>query len=76
MLRLSVYLQCDPTLYDPNDISAMCVNTLKVCEDGNFCNGVKVCEASTGSCIEQTPPVDCNDNKAVSAETRTTFKVV
>ena len=46
----------------------MCVNTPKTCEDGNKCNGIYVCDEMSGSCIIDTPAVNCDDNNACTID--------
>ena len=60
---------CDPTRDIINGLEDLCVNTPKVCGDGNVCNGVFSCEANTGECILDTPPIDCSDGDACSVDT-------
>ncbi|KAL7543030.1 hypothetical protein ACHAXR_012487, partial [Thalassiosira sp. AJA248-18] len=53
---------CDSTL------PGLCVHTPLVCDDGNACNGEFSCDAATGSCVEDAPPVDCNDDNACTVD--------
>lgn len=46
---------CDPSR-DPEDL---CVHTSKVCDDANICNGSFSCEESSGECVEDSPPINC-----------------
>lgn len=36
-----------------------CSHAPKVCDDGDVCNGVFSCDASSGECVEDAPPVVC-----------------
>jgi hypothetical protein len=53
---------CDPSR-DYTVPEDLCVHTPKVCDDGNLCNGINVCdELQGGACVQETAPVDCSDD--------------
>jgi len=56
---------CDPTRPEAD----MCVFTPVLCEDGNKCNGIKVCSETDGKCFVDTPPVNCDDSDACTIDT-------
>lgn len=72
-LRHIFYSQCTVDTCDPSN--GQCVFTSKdekghsfSCEDNDKCNGIYVCQNSTGECVIDTPEVDCNDNKACTSD--------
>ncbi len=52
-----------PCTLDSCDPDTGCVHDLddSLCTDGEDCNGVEVCHATSG-CVYAAPPVDCNDD--------------
>jgi hypothetical protein len=52
----------DNNLCTTDDVCAnnICAGVPTQCDDGNACNGAEVCDAATGLCIPNAPPV-CDD---------------
>mmetsp|Transcript_23841 Transcript_23841/g.51509 ORF Transcript_23841/g.51509 Transcript_23841/m.51509 type:complete len:1410 (+) Transcript_23841:159-4388(+) len=58
---------CDSTKFI-TDITDMCVHTPMVCEDGNKCNGIYICDEDAGSCVIDEPAVNCDDDNACTID--------
>jgi hypothetical protein len=54
---------CGSSLTSAQAGSAAITLTCPVCDDGNSCNGVETCDATTAQCVPGTP-LNCNDFNA------------
>jgi hypothetical protein len=53
--------------YDPKKLVAKCSNDT-ACADGNVCNGIEVCNVTSGVC-GNGPALDCDDNNLCTTDT-------
>jgi len=47
----------DKCTYDDVCADGQCKGTVKICDDGKFCNGLETCSGATGFCVDGTPPI-------------------
>lgn len=60
---------CNPSKTIINSPQDLCEYTPIACEDGNKCNGISECDEDSGTCVQTSPPVNCDDGNACTVDT-------